>query len=101
MSDTKVVDSVKQIINCENASSDIMEIKDLIFELVKAMVDKPEKIEIDVNTGQRTTVININTDKDDIGKVIGKGGNNITAMRGIMENIAAKNKSRISINVID
>lgn len=81
--------------------SEIMTITQLVGEVVKCFVDNPEAIKIEEKSGERTTVINIFASKEDVGKIIGKGGRLITALRVICENIATKHNKRVNIHVID
>lgn len=81
--------------------SNVMNINELLKEIVKSLVDNPDAIDIQEHAGERTTVININVAREDIGKVIGKKGKIITSLRCIMENIAAKNNNRVNIHIID
>jgi len=79
----------------------MLSITDLVREVVQCLVDKPEQIQIDEITGDRTVVINITVPKDEVGKIIGRQGRIITAIRTIAENIAAKLGKRVSIHIID
>lgn len=79
----------------------ILEISQLVREIVKCLIDKPEEINIKEEHGDRTIVLNISVAKEDVGKIIGKNGKIVSAIRSICENIAAKNQKRINIHVID
>ncbi|MFA4874541.1 MAG: KH domain-containing protein, partial [bacterium] len=46
----------------------------LIETIAKALVDKPESVEVSEVQGEQTTVIELRVAKEDIGKVIGKQG---------------------------
>ena len=73
-----------------------MEIPVLVENIVKSLVDAPESVLIEEKAGHRTSVINISTAREDIGKIIGKSGKVITALRVLIENIASKNGKRVS-----
>ena len=81
--------------------SDCLTVTQLVEEVVKCLVDDPTGVKIEEKSGERTTVINIEVKKEDVGKIIGKSGRIITAMRTICENIAAKNDKRVNIHIID
>lgn len=79
----------------------MLTIPELVREVVQCLVDKPEEVDIEERSGERTTVINITVPKDEVGKIIGKEGRIITAIRTISENIAAKYEKRVNIHIID
>lgn len=78
-----------------------LSISELVREIIKCLVDDLDNIEIKEEHGDRTIVLSINVSKTDVGKIIGKKGKIISAIRAICENIAAKNDRRINIHVID
>ena len=76
--------------------------KEFVGFLVKQLVDNPDKVIIEENTPNENTIeINIKVDKDDIGKVIGKHGNNINAMRILVTAVGAKGKQRATLQVVE
>ena len=50
------------------------ELKSLIEYVSKSLVDMPDHVEVNEIEGEQTTVIELNVDKSDLGKVIGKQG---------------------------
>ena len=66
--------------------------KDLLRNLVRAMVDHPERIEIGVVEGKQTLVLELKVAKEDMGKVIGKQGRNAAALRIILTAASGKIK---------
>jgi len=90
-------------INLRELSDENVElaIHSLVEQMVGCLVDDIDNVKIVPTTGSRTTVINITVNKSDVGKVIGKQGRIISAMRTICENIASKFKKRVDIHVID
>ena len=76
--------------------------KEFIEFIVKQLVDSPDKVVIEENTPDEHTVeINIKVDKDDIGKVIGKHGNNINALRILLTAVGAKGRRRTILQVVE
>ena len=59
--------------------------KELIKHILQAMVDDPEQIKITEIVGNNTTVYEIRVAKSDLGKVIGKRGRNVEAIRTILK----------------
>jgi len=76
--------------------------KEFIEFIVKQLVDNPDKVVIEENTPDENTVeINIKVDKDDIGKVIGKHGNNINALRILLTAVGAKGRRRTILQIVE
>lgn len=74
--------------------------KELIELMVKGLVDKVEEVKINQITGEKTIIFEVQVNAQDIGKIIGKQGRNIKAIRTIA-NAAAKNyQKKIVIEVI-
>ena len=75
--------------------------KDLTKKIVQAMVDNPEQVEINEIKGGQTTVLELKVAKEDIGKVIGKQGRNVRAIRTILDAASAKLKKRTILEIIE
>jgi uncharacterized protein len=75
--------------------------KELIQRIVEAMIDKPEEMEIGELTAHTTTIIELKVAKQDFGKIIGKNGQNIKAIRDILYAASAKRKKRVILEVLE
>lgn len=75
--------------------------KALIEQLAKALVDKPDEVEVIEVEGEQTTVIELKVAKDDLGKVIGKQGRTARAMRTILSAAAAKVRKHCVLEIIE
>ena len=75
-------------------------IKTLVEYIVKALVDQPDQILIAERTGRNTTIIELAVAKEDIGKVIGKDGRTINAIRTILNAAGASQKKRVVLEVM-
>jgi len=75
--------------------------KAFIEFVVKALVDYPEQVEIREVDGDRVVVFELRLNQTDIGKVIGKSGRTITAIRTLMTSAAAKQGKRAMIEIIE
>jgi len=76
-------------------------LKDLIAYIAKALVDKPEEVVVTEIEGQQTYVIELKVAKEDIGKIIGKQGRTVQAIRTILGAASAKMKKRSSLEIIE
>lgn len=71
--------------------------KDALHSIITAIVDHPESVVIDENLDGTTIVCTIHVHADDMGKVIGKSGRIIKAIRDLMKIIAAKHNCYIDV----
>ena len=76
-------------------------IKELVMVMAKALVDKPDEVEINEIEGDVTTILELKVAKDDLGKVIGKQGKTAHAMRAILNATATKLKKRAVLEIIE
>jgi len=75
--------------------------KDLIEKIVQSLVDNPEQVEINEIKGSQITVLELKVAKEDIGKVLGKHGYNVRAIRTILDAASAKLKRRTILEIIE
>ncbi len=78
-----------------------MEPRELVEELAKALVEKPEEVAVSELKGEQVTVIELKVAKEDIGKVIGRGGRIAMAMRTILGAVSTKTKKNVLLEIID
>jgi predicted RNA-binding protein YlqC (UPF0109 family) len=74
--------------------------KTLVEYIVTALVDQPDQILIAERSGRNTTIIELSVAKEDIGKVIGKEGRTINAIRTILNAAGASQKKRVVLEVM-
>jgi predicted RNA-binding protein YlqC (UPF0109 family) len=75
--------------------------KDLITEIVQALVDQPEEVSVNEIGGGHTTVLEVRVANTDIGKVIGKRGRTAQAIRIILSAAAGKTRKRYILEIVD
>ncbi len=76
-------------------------LKELIEYIAKALVDNPEQVKVSEIEGEKTSVIELNVSKEDLGKVIGKQGRTARAMRTILSAASTKVKKRAVLEIIE
>ncbi len=69
--------------------------------LVTALVDDPTSVEIGTTEGHSLVIFEIRCPQQEMGKIVGKQGRNIQALRTIMSAIGAKYKRRVQVEVIE
>ncbi len=75
--------------------------KDLIKYMAQALVDKPEEVVVTEIAGQQSSVIELKVAKEDIGKIIGKKGKNVQAMRTIINAASGKTRKRFVLELLE
>ena len=75
--------------------------KDLIAEIVKALVDHPEEVSVNEIGGSHTKLLELRIAKTDIGKVIGKRGRTFQAIRTILGAAAGKTHQRYILEIVE
>ena len=58
--------------------------KEFVAYIVKNLVDHPDKVKINEIGGTQTLIIELSVEKSDIGKIIGKKGKTINAIRTLL-----------------
>ena len=75
--------------------------KELIEDMAKALVDKPEVVVVSEVEGERTTVYELRVETSDLGKVIGKQGKTARAMRTIISAAGTKLGKRCVLEILE
>ncbi len=75
--------------------------KELIEYIAKLLVDNPEEVMVTEIEGEQTSVIELRVAKEDLGKVIGKQGRNVSAIRTILGAASAKMKKRSVLEILE
>ena len=75
--------------------------KDLISTIARALVDNPEQVSVGEIEGNQTLVLELKVAKSDIGKVIGKHGKNVRAIRTILGAACGKERKRVVLEVLE
>ncbi len=75
--------------------------KDTLNFIITSIVDNPKKVEILEKEEEGVINFTIQVEQEDIGKVIGKEGRIIRAIRNVMKIPAIKEGKRINISLSD
>jgi uncharacterized protein len=77
------------------------EIKDLVEYLTKALVENTEQVEVEESIGATSILIDIHVAREDVGRVIGREGRHINAVRTLARVLGAKSGKRVSVEVVE
>jgi len=78
-----------------------VDMKSLIEEIAKALVDKPEEVAVGEVNGEKTTVFELRVATSDLGKVIGKQGKTARSMRTILSAAGTKLGKRCVLEILE
>lgn len=75
--------------------------KELLKTLAQALVDKPEDVEVSQIEGERSMILQLKVALEDVGKVIGKEGRIVKALRTIIKASATKEGKKAMVEILD
>ena len=75
--------------------------KNLIEFVVRGLVDFPDDVEVTEVDGDQTVIFELRCHDEDIGRVIGKQGKTISAIRTLLSMAASKQDRRAVLEVVD
>jgi uncharacterized protein len=75
--------------------------KDALTYLLTAIVDHPDEVVIDEQINDTKTLLTIHANQEDLGKIIGKQGRIIRALRDCIKLIAAKQNVYVDIVIAE
>jgi predicted RNA-binding protein YlqC (UPF0109 family) len=77
-------------------------LSDFVKYLVTLLVDNHDSVKVtETRSEHGTSIIEVSVDKMDIGKVIGKKGKTIHAIRTLLMSIASRKGGKVSLEVIE
>lgn len=78
-----------------------MSLQPYLRTVVAGLVDHPSAVEVVELAGDKATVIELRCHADDLGKLIGKNGKTISALRTLVSQHAARNGQRVTLELVD
>ncbi len=75
--------------------------RELIEYMTKALVDAPDEVNVNEVVGEKTTVYELRVGEGDLGKVIGKHGRTIRAIRTLLSAAATKQNKRAVLEILE
>lgn len=76
-------------------------LENLLTFLARSLVDEPDRVEVTATESESRVDLELEVAPDDIGKVIGRQGRTIRAIRTVMKAASVKTGKRVSVEVAD
>ncbi len=75
-------------------------VRDLVEFIARSLVDQPDAVEVREVTGDRVLIIELRVAQEDIGKVIGKQGRIVKALRTVVKAAAVHSGKRVMVEIV-
>ncbi|MBU0677564.1 MAG: KH domain-containing protein [Verrucomicrobia bacterium] len=75
--------------------------KELVEFIVKSVVDHPNDVRVTEVEGEKTVIFELRCHANDVGKIIGKSGKTIGAIRTLLSTVAARDGRRAMLEVVE
>ena len=76
--------------------------KELLQYLARSLVDEPDEVQVEsFEEEDGTLVLELHVAEDDVGKVIGRGGRTVNALRAVIRASSVKHGRRVLVDVVD
>lgn len=74
--------------------------KEIVEVIAKALVDHPEKVNVEEKEEDCQTMLRLHAAEDDMGKVIGKQGRIAKAMRTVVKAAATREEKKVTVEIV-
>ncbi len=75
--------------------------EDLLAYIAKGLVDRPDEVSVESFEEDDALVLELTVAEDDTGKVIGRSGRTVNALRTVMRACGTKHGRRVLVDVVD
>lgn len=79
----------------------MQQLKNLLLFLARSLVDEPEKVEVTGRESDTRVDLTLRVAQGDMGKVIGRNGRIVKAIRSVMKAASVKANKRVNVEVVD
>ena len=74
--------------------------KESVEFIAKSLVDDPSQVHVSEIEGENSVILELRVGPEDMGRVIGKGGRTVNAMRTLIRVLAAKQGKRVTLEIV-
>jgi hypothetical protein len=75
-------------------------VRELAESIAKALVDHPEHVRVTQTEGARSVLLELRVAPEDLGRVIGKQGRIVDAIRVLLQAAAARRGKRVTLEIV-
>jgi len=75
--------------------------KELVESIARALVDRPDQVQVKAVEGEQVTVLELRVHPEDLGKVIGKQGRTAKSIRTLLGAAGMKLKKRFTLEILE
>ena len=97
--DTVAEDTLKKGVSDSKVTKEGLE--DFVAYVSRSLVDNPDAVQVSTLEKDRLSVIQIRCEKRDIGKIVGKSGKTIAAIRLLVSGAGGRIGLRMTVEVLD
>jgi predicted RNA-binding protein YlqC (UPF0109 family) len=75
--------------------------KELVQFLAQRLVNDPDAVEVKETHGDTASVLELRVAKEDLGRVIGKQGRTVNAIRTILNAVASRTNRKVVLDIVE
>jgi uncharacterized protein len=76
-------------------------VEEVLEYLVRTLVDEPDQVKVEgFEEDDGTVVLEVHVAEEDAGKVIGRGGRTVAALRSVMKACSVRHGGRVLVDVV-
>ena len=79
----------------------MQKLENLLHFLARSLVDEPEKVEVEGTETDSRVDLTLHVAQGDMGKVIGRGGRTVKAIRTVVKAASVKENKRVNVEIAD
>jgi uncharacterized protein len=79
----------------------VAELENLVLVLARSLVEEPEKVKVSGTESDTRVELEIRVAQEDMGKIIGRGGRTIRAIRTVAKAASVRLGKRVNVEVPD
>jgi uncharacterized protein len=75
-------------------------IKDMVEFIAKGLADEPDAVRVSESVGETTVTIEMRVASEDMGRMIGRKGRTINAIRALARILGAKMEKKVNVEIV-